>query len=84
MSGRQNGDLAFMFGYPATKHCDCEIEAALMLMTGKPYEYSTDKAMKQLADHFGGNVEQAEQEAADTLVLLAGKFSRTYCSLYSS
>ncbi|SFF31455.1 Uncharacterized protein YwqG [Paenibacillus algorifonticola] len=112
LSGSEDGDLAVMFGYPATQHGDCEIEAALMLMTGKHYEYSPEKAMKQLAAHFAGDEGQAEQEVADTLVLLtldsdndvgfcwwdagelqfyirkedllAGNFTRTYCSLYSS
>lgn len=105
-------DLAVMFGYPATQHGDCEYEAALQMLTGTEYNYSVQDAMKQITKHLKGDVNKAEQEVRDTLLLLAldsdqevgfcwwdagelqffirkedllaGDFSHTYCSLYSS
>ncbi|GAA0380773.1 YwqG family protein [Paenibacillus motobuensis] len=105
-------DLAVMFGYPATQHGDCEYEAALQMLTGAEYNYSVQDAMKQITKHLKGDVNKAEQEVCDTLLLLAldsdqevgfcwwdagelqffirkedllaGDFSHTYCSLYSS
>lgn len=107
-----SNDLAVMFGYPSTQHGDCEYEAALHLLTGKQYNYSTDSALEQITDHFKGDFDRAKQEVEDTLLLLAldsdqevgfcwwdagelqfyirkedllaGNFTNTYCSLYSS
>lgn len=112
LNDMQRVDAALMFGYPTGQHDDSEYEAALMICTGKNYEYSTDKALKQLTAHFAGDEEKAKQEIRDTLMLLeiesdddvgfcwwdagvlhffirkedllAGRFDRTYCSLYSS
>ncbi len=63
-------DVALLFGYPTGQHDDSEYEAALMMLTGKNYEYSLDKALAQLAAHFAGNEEKARQEVQDTLMLL--------------
>lgn len=66
-----SNDLAVMFGYPSTQHGDCEYEAALHLLTGKQYNYSTDSALEQITDHFKGDSDRAKQEVEDTLLLLA-------------
>ncbi|KGR74966.1 YwqG family protein [Ureibacillus sinduriensis] len=66
-----SSDLAVMFGYPSTQHGDCEYEAALHLLTGKPYNYSADAALEQITDHFKGDSNRARQEVQDTLLLLA-------------
>ncbi len=66
-----SNDLAVMFGYPSTQHGDCEYEAALHLLTGKQYNYSTDSALEQITDHFKGDFDRAKQEVEDTLLLLA-------------
>ncbi len=66
-----SNDLAVMFGYPSTQHGDCEYEAALHLLTGKQYNYSTDSALEQITDHFKGDSDRAKQEVGDTLLLLA-------------
>lgn len=66
-----SNDLAVMFGYPSTQHGDCEYEAALYLLTGKQYNYSTDSALEQITDHFKGDFDRAKQEVEDTLLLLA-------------
>lgn len=112
LNDNNSGDLAVMFGYPSTQHGDCEYEAALQLLTGQEYNYSTDSALEQITDHFKGDSDRAKQEVQDTLLLLAldsdqsvgfcwwdagelqffirkedllaGNFTNTYCSLYSS
>ncbi|WP_136609052.1 YwqG family protein [Paenibacillus dokdonensis] len=112
LSNTQRDDAALLFGYPTGQHDDSEYEAALMILTGQNYSYSTTKAFEQLTAHFAGNEEKAKQEIQDTLMLLeiesdddvgfcwwdagvlhffirkedllAGRFDRTYCSLYSS
>ncbi|MFF2890183.1 YwqG family protein [Paenibacillus sp. NPDC057967] len=112
LTDNNSGDLAVMFGYPATQHGDCEYEAALALLTGEEYNYSESKALERITVHMNGDQTKAEQEVRDTLLLLAldsdrdvgfcwwdagelqfyirkedllaGNFTRTYCSLYSS
>lgn len=71
LTGMKSDDIATIFGYPSTQHGDCEHEAALMLLIGSEYNYSMEEAMQQITDHCGGNVEQAQQEIRDTLLLLA-------------
>ncbi|MGG4493795.1 YwqG family protein [Brevibacillus reuszeri] len=105
-------DVATLFGYPTGQHDDSEYEAALMLLTGKQYDYKMEKALHEITAHFAGDETKAKQEIQDTLMLveiesdnevgfcwwdagvlqffirkedlLAGRFDRTYCSLYSS
>lgn len=105
-------DVATLFGYPTGQHDDSEYAAALMLLTGKSYDYKMEKALQQITEHFAGDENKAKQEIQDTLMLLeiesddevgfcwwdagvlqffirkedllAGRFDRTYCSLYSS
>ncbi|ASA20422.1 DUF1963 domain-containing protein [Paenibacillus donghaensis] len=112
MRGGADEAIAVMFGYPATQHGDCEVEAALMLLTGQNYNYRPAEALQQITAHLGGDEERAKQEVQDTLLLLeidsdddvgfcwwdagtlqffvrkedllAGRWDRTYCSLYSS
>lgn len=71
LNDENSNDLAVIFGYPSTQHGDCEYEAALHLLIGKKYDYSTDSALKQITDHFKGDSIRAKQEVQDTLVLLA-------------
>ena len=108
----EDGDIIQVFGYPTEQHDDSEYEAALMILTGKEYEYSMDKALDEITAHFDGDKTKAKQEVADMQMLLeletdddvgfcwwdagvlhffirkedliAGRFDRTYCSLYSS
>lgn len=108
----EDGDIIQVFGYPTEQHDDSEYEAALMILTGKEYEYSMDKALDEITAHFDGDKTKAKQEVADIQMLLeletdddvgfcwwdagvlhffirkedliAGRFDRTYCSLYSS
>lgn len=112
LNDENSNDLAVMFGYPSTQHGDCEYEAALHLLTGQQYNYSTEAAIEKITGHFNGDADRAKQEVQDTLLLLAldsdqdvgfcwwdagelqfyirkedllaGNFSNTYCSLYSS
>ncbi|WP_338749532.1 YwqG family protein [Bacillus sp. FJAT-52991] len=109
---QKDGDIIQLFGYPTEQHDDSEYEAALMILTGKEYEYSMDKALDEITAHFGGDKTKAKQEVTDMQMLLeletdddvgfcwwdagvlhffirkedliAGRFDRTYCSLYSS
>lgn len=71
LNEENSSDLAVMFGYPSTQHGDCEYEAALHLLTGQKYNYSTDSALEQIADYFKGDSDRAKQEVQDTLLLLA-------------
>jgi len=66
----EDGDIIQMFGYPIGQHDDSEYEAALMLLTGEEHEYNTDKTLKKLTSHFGGDEEKAKQEVADIQMLL--------------
>ncbi|WNC16300.1 YwqG family protein [Brevibacillus brevis] len=112
VTGSRREDVAMMFGYPDGQHDDSEYEAALMILTGKPYNYDAQQALQHIADHFAGDRDRAEQEIRDVVLLLeiesdndigfcwwdagalqffirkedllAGRFDRTYCSLYSS
>lgn len=63
-------DTFQMFAYPDGQHDDAEIEAALMLTTGKEYDYSSERAMKQMIAAYDGDQAKAEQEVADILLLL--------------
>lgn len=71
LAATNSNDLACMFGYPATQHGDCEVEASLRLLTGKPYNYSVKAAMEEITAHVNGDSDKAEQEVRDTLLLLA-------------
>lgn len=71
LNDENSNDLAVMFGYPSTQHGDCEYEAALHLLTGKDYNYSTESALAQITDHFKGDSDKAKREVRDTLLLLA-------------
>ncbi|MEK5059153.1 MULTISPECIES: YwqG family protein [unclassified Paenibacillus] len=109
---RLREDVVQIFGYPEGQHDDAEYEAALMLLTGEQYKYSTEEALKRISEKLAGGETAAMQEIQDTLMLLeidsdddigflwwdagvlqffirkedllAGRFDRTYCSLYSS
>ncbi|MFF2910297.1 YwqG family protein [Paenibacillus sp. NPDC057934] len=70
LSDRQSSEVARMFGYPIGQHDDAEYEAALMLLTNKNYNYSKEKALAQITNHFGGDEAAAMQEVQDTLMLL--------------
>ncbi len=63
-------DVFQMFGYPAGQHDDAEYEAALMLLAGKEYDYKMANALKHIIAAVGGDQAKAEQEIADTLLLL--------------
>ena len=41
------------------------------MLTGAEYNYSVQDAMKQITKHLKGDVNKAEQEVCDTLLLLA-------------
>ncbi|WP_205683814.1 YwqG family protein [Brevibacillus migulae] len=57
-----------MFGYPTGQHDDAELEAALMILLNKHYDYK--KGMQQLIDHFAGDKDRVEQELRDMIMLL--------------
>ncbi|MGZ7441386.1 YwqG family protein [Paenibacillus sp. TH7-28] len=71
LSDLSSGDLAGLFGYPATQHGDCEMEAALGILTGEQYNYSEEAAMERITAHLKGDSDKAKQEVCDTLLLLA-------------
>ncbi|MCR8860504.1 MULTISPECIES: YwqG family protein [Bacillus] len=101
-----------MFGYPTEQHDNSEYEAALIILTGKEYGCSADKALEEIAAHFDSDMTKAKQEVVNMQMLLelesdddvgfcwwdagvlhffireedliAGRFDRTYCSVYSS
>ncbi|MFD2117140.1 DUF1963 domain-containing protein [Paenibacillus yanchengensis] len=107
-----NHDVLQMFSYPDGQHDDAEYEAALMLLTGKEYDYSMENALQKITAALNGDQSKAKQEISYILLLLqldsdndigfcwwdagalqfyvrkedllAQKFDRTYCSLYSS
>jgi len=57
-----------MFGYPTGQHDDAELEAALMILLNKHYNYK--EGMQQLMDHFTGDKDRVEQELSDMIMLL--------------
>ena len=64
-----SNSLGNMFGYPREQHADSEIVAALMLLTGKEYNYKADEGVQQIANEIG-SMEKAQEEVADIVTLL--------------
>lgn len=56
-------------GYADGQHGDHNIEAAMYLEAGKPYDYFPKNARATLLQHFNGN-QQAVEEAIDDMMLL--------------
>jgi uncharacterized protein YwqG len=58
-----------IYGYPAEQHNDSELEAALKIIANCNYNHSR-KEIKNLADSLDGNIEKANEEVRDMVMLL--------------
>nr|WP_295865815.1 YwqG family protein [uncultured Chitinophaga sp.] len=62
--------VARIGGYPDGQHDDHNIEAAMYLVVGQPYDYSPKNARNALLKHFKGDQQAAEAAEKDMTLLL--------------